>query len=63
MNLDTVAKVMAIITSCKTSAQNNVAYRVVMNYEKMNPHNNIVNAILFEMVDKNLNDIFARAGV
>lgn len=61
--MDDLAKVMAIITSCKTSAQNHVAYRVVLNYEKKNPHNHIICAMLAEMVNQNLLDICERARV
>lgn len=56
------AKVVDVIKSCKTSAQNDVAYRMVCNYDKKYPQNSIITMELMALIDQNLYDILARAG-
>ncbi|QYW06703.1 hypothetical protein uav_172 [Pseudomonas phage UAVern] len=56
-------KVLDVIHSCKTSAQNNVAYAMVLNYEKKYPHNNILSTELHYHCELNLIEIMTRACV
>lgn len=54
-------KLVKVINSCKTSAQNNVAYRMIFLYQKKWPNNKILTQELFDLCDENLYDIVAEA--
>lgn len=50
-------KTVAVIQSCRTSRQNNVAYRMIQLYEKKYPQNNGLADKLYELCDINLIEI------
>lgn len=50
-------KTVQVIKSCKTSAQNNVAYKMIMLYERKYPQNNGLAENLYELCDENLSEI------
>lgn len=47
-------KVVAVIQSCRTSRQNNVAYRMIQLYEKKYPQNNGLADDLYTLCDINM---------
>lgn len=50
-------KTVAVIQSCYTSGQNNIAYRMVQLYEKKYPSDKGLADKLYEMCDTNLIEI------
>ncbi|UAV84675.1 hypothetical protein PHB09_180 [Pseudomonas phage PHB09] len=53
-------KVVDVIKSCKTSRQNNVAYRMVQLYEKKYPVSRGLAQELYDLCDENLTNICSR---
>lgn len=55
-------KIVDVINSCKTSAQNNVAYRLVQLYDRKYPVSRGLAQELYDLCDENLIDICNKGG-